>query len=283
MINSRDEPHADGAKYRRLHVIVGDSNMAHAATYFKVGATAMLIRAAAEGLVLPDFELRDPPAAIREVAHGWRTAHPVELADGRRIRPAEIQAAFYETAQAAADARGPVSAEEEFVLDLWRRALRAWERLDFDGLETELDWLAKWRLIERYRERTGASLDDPRVLRLELAYHQLGLGLNEMRAKLEAGGNLWRGIGHGDISWAVSQPPAGTRARLRGRFVAAASGAGREYTVDWVRLKLGQDVPVAIMDPLDATNAAAERLIERAGPPGPVSGQFGEILALAGR
>ncbi|MDR1187350.1 MAG: proteasome accessory factor PafA2 family protein [Bifidobacteriaceae bacterium] len=336
MINTRDEPHADGTRYRRLHVIVGDSNMSGAASRFKVGATALLLRAAQHGIELPDLELANPVHAIREVAQGWRQGHPIALADGRSIRPAEVQWLYFEAAQAAAalvgsggsagQPLGPAGdgragyplgqsadqagdqwvsqhlnqavgrasdrsvrqcgdqasgrsngqpgsqsavqaaaqrAEDQVVLDLWRRALTAWDRLDFDradGLATELDWLAKLRLIERYRERTGAALADPRVLRLELAYHQLG-GQDGLREKLEESGNLVSGIGQDEIAGAVAKPPSTTRAHQRGRFIAAARAAGQEYTVDWVRLKVGQGEAVNLIDPLDAANPAAERLI----------------------
>ncbi|MDR2565711.1 MAG: proteasome accessory factor PafA2 family protein [Bifidobacteriaceae bacterium] len=255
MINTRDEPHADGGRFRRLHVIAGDSNMADPAARLKVGSMSLLLRAATDGAALPDVELAEPVRAIREVAQGWREAHPIALADGRTIRPAQVQWAYFQVARAAAE-----DEEDQAVLDLWERTLTAWDRLDFDGLETELDWLAKWRLIERYRERTGAGLADPRVLRLELAYHQLDAG-GGLRAKLEAGGNLTSGIGQREIAAAVVEPPATTRARLRGRFVAAAQAAGREYTVDWVRLKLGQAEAVTLADPLDSADPAALALI----------------------
>jgi proteasome accessory factor A len=282
MINTRDEPHADGQLYRRLHVIAGDSNMAEAAARFKVGATSLVLRALALGLELPDLELANPVAAIREVAQGWREAHPIALATGRTVKPAQVQWCYLEAAQAAAAEAG-MTAPDRAVLELWERALTAWDRLDFDGLETELDWLAKLRLIERYQERTGAALADPRVLRLELAYHQLGA--DGLRPKLEAGGNLAHGIGQLEIARAVTEPPPSTRAHLRGRFIAAARAAGREYTVDWVRLKLGRRRALTLLDPLDPADPAARALIRQieslsaAG----VTGELDAIMAAAGK
>jgi proteasome accessory factor A len=312
IINSRDEPHADGERFRRLHVVVGDSNLSAAASAFKFGSTRLVLRALQQGATLPDLELDNPVHAVREVASGWRTAHPIRLATGRTVKPAQVQWCFLEAAESAAE-----SGEDRAVLDLWERALTAWDRLDFDGLETELDWLAKLRLIERYQERGGAWLADPKVLRLELAYHQLGPG--GLRPKLEAGGNLAVGIGRMDgigrtggaggtdgtgrtdgTGWtdggradgigpvgagrAVTEPPATTRAHLRGRFVAAARAAGREYTVDWVRLKLGRRRAVTLLDPLEAADPAAEALIGEleALPAAGAPGEFDAILDQAG-
>jgi proteasome accessory factor A len=287
IINTRDEPHGDGRRHRRLHVIVGDSNMAGAAARLKVASMVLLLRAAAGGGQLPDLELAHPVQALRQVAQSWpaaqgRGAHPIALADGRTIDPVTVQWRFFAAAEAAA-----ASPSETAALDLWRRTLTAWDRLDFDGLETELDWLAKWRLIERYRQRTGAALADPRVLRLELAYHQLD-AQGGLRQKLEAGGHLADVIGHRQAAAAVTQPPPTTRAHLRGRFVAAARAAGREYTVDWVRLKLGQAPAVALLDPLDSADPAAEALIAglegaAAAAESAPTNEFDQIMAEAGR
>jgi proteasome accessory factor A len=264
MINTRDEPHADGQKYRRLHIIVGDSNMSQAATFWKVGATALVISAAAAG-ALTGLELADPVRAIREVSHGWREARVIALADGKTIRPAEIQRICLDAARAfgpdggGALGVGPLPpAESARVLSLWERALDAWDAGDFGGLETELDWLAKLRLIDRYRQRSGAVLADPRVARLELAYHQLGPG--GLRGRMEASGALARVIAPGEAARAVLEGPSTTRAGLRGRFVAAARAAGAEYTADWARLKLG-DRTASLLEPAAAAYPEAERLI----------------------
>jgi proteasome accessory factor A len=276
MINTRDEPLADGDKHRRLHVIVGDSNMAEPATRFKVGATKLVLRAARRGLRLPDMELADPPAAIREVSHGWRDAHPVELKAGGRVEPAAIQREYLQAVRAVAE--GP---EEADVIVLWEKALTAWETREFDGLETQLDWLAKLRLLERYRERTGARLADPRVARLELAYHQLGP--EGLRPKLEASGLLARVISPEAAARAVTEPPGTTRARLRGEFVRAARAAGREHQAEWTRLRLEESKPVETPDPLDNRLAAAEDLIRalRAAPRRGTVLEFDSVLERA--
>jgi proteasome accessory factor A len=256
MINTRDEPHADGNRFRRLHVIVGDSNMSQAATAFRFGATSLVIRAVGEGHSFKAWALADPVRAIREVSHGWRQARPVRLADGRSVRPVEIQRAYLEAANEVASC-----GEDTAVIGLWRRCVDGWERLDFAGLETELDWLAKLRLIERYRERSGLPLADPKVIRLTLAYHQLGpVGL---RGKLEAADLLWSGVDQLDAAKAVLQPPPTTRAYLRGRFVRAARAAGSTYSADWTRLKLGEYPPVVLLDPLEPGDQTALDLINQ--------------------
>jgi proteasome accessory factor A len=256
MINGRDEPHADGERFRRLHVIVGDSNMSQAATRFKVGALRLVLRGIEQGRVVPELELAKPVAALREISHRWRQPQPVELADGRHLKPADIQAEYLRFAEPLAQ-----TAEERAVIDLWRRAVDGWQRADFAGLETELDWLAKLALLDRYRQRTGEPLASPKVARLALAYHQLGE--NGLRPELERTGLLATVVEPAAVRQAMGNPPDTTRARLRGQFVAAARAAGEEYTVDWVRLKVGQGQTVSILDPLDSHNQAAERLIER--------------------
>jgi proteasome accessory factor A len=255
MINARDEPHADGKRYRRLHVIVGDSNMSGAATRFKVGSMRLVLRGIADGGKVPALELANPVTALREVAHGWRDRQGLTLADGRTIKPVDIQEAYLALAERCVE-----TSEEREVTELWGRALTAWRSGDFDGLETELDWLAKLRLLERYQARTGLPLGHPKVLRLELAYHQLDQ--HALRPKLEAAGQMAQIVQPAAVRQAMRYAPQSTRAGLRGRFITAARNAGREYSVDWVRLRLGRAGSVALLDPLDRWNEAAELLIE---------------------
>jgi proteasome accessory factor A len=262
MINTRDEPHADGRKYRRLHVIVGDSSMAPATTMLKTGATDLVLRGLEEGCPMPSLELDNPVAAIREIAHNWERPHPVKLADGRSVTALELQEAYLEAVAALA-----ATDWDHRVVDLWTRALAAWRAMDFEPVATEIDWVIKHRLIQRYQARTGASLLDPRVQRLELAYHDVGPA--GLAAKLQAAGAMTQVTPPGAAARAVLQPPATTRAAQRGRFIRAARAAGRDYTVDWVRLKLADGPAVSVWDPLDHDNPAAAALIDALGDPGP--------------
>jgi proteasome accessory factor A len=251
MINTRDEPHADGQKFRRLHVIVGDSSVAGATTMLKVGATDLVLRALEQGVALPDLELDNPVAAIKEIAHGWETQHPVPLAAGGTITGLQLQVAYFEAA-------APLAANDwdRRVVDLWARTLAAWERMDFDPVATEIDWVIKHRLLQRYQAKhPGVSLLDPRVQRLDLAYHDIGpAGLG---GKLRAAGAMARVVEPAAAARAVLQPPATTRANARGALIKAARAAGLEYSVDWVRFKLADGPAVSVWDPLDAANPAA--------------------------
>jgi proteasome accessory factor A len=198
------------------------------------------------------------------------------LASGASVRPALIQQAYLDAARQVSQTEA-----DQHVIGLWQRTLDAWETQNFAGLETELDWLAKLRLIERYRERTGAALADLRVRRLELAYH--ALGPTGLRPQLEAAGALASVIDLSKMQRAVLEPPPTTRAHLRGQFVAAARAAGREYSVDWVRLKLGEGPALTLLDPLDNHYAPAQNLLKDLAAVGgtPVQTEFDQILARA--
>ena len=149
------------------------------------------------------------------------------------------------------------------MLDLWGRTLKAVESGDLSSVDTEIDWVIKKKLIDRYAERHGLDLSSPRVAQLDLTYHDVrpGRGLYSL---LAAKGQASRVVTDDDITTAVTVPPQTTRARLRGEFVAAAQDAARDYTVDWVHLKLNDQAQrtVLLKDPFKATDERVTKLIE---------------------
>ncbi len=151
IINTRDEPHADAEHYRRLHVIVGDSNMSETTTMLKVGATDLVLRMVESGQVLRDLSLENPIRAIREISHDTSGRRTVKLANGREMSALDIQSEYYERARDFADRNDLTSPVHKAVLDLWERTLRAISSDRLDLVETEIDWVIKHRLIERYR------------------------------------------------------------------------------------------------------------------------------------
>jgi proteasome accessory factor A len=258
MINTRDEALADGALYRRLHVIVGDSSMCQATTLLKAGSTDLVLRLIEAGAALPQMDLASPAHAIRSISHG---SGNVALRDGREVSGTDIVEAYLDCVETyQADDAGPHPTDAA-VLDLWRRAVGALRSGNLAQIERELDWAIKKRLIERYRERTGASLLDPRVARLELAYHDIGP--DGLLQRLEESGAAVKVVTEEQVRAAIVQPPANTRAALRGRFIAAARTAGTDYSVDWVTLKLGEPhrASVDLLDPFATADGRVDALI----------------------
>src|SRR6188472_2537959 len=149
IINTRDEPHADAERYRRLHVIVGDSNMCETTTMLKVGSAALVLEMIEAGVALRDFTFENPIRAIREISHHTTGRKLVRLAGGGDISALDAQVDYYEKAVEFVEKRGndPVTVR---VLDLWRRTLTAVETQDFAKVDTEIDWVIKRKLFQRY-------------------------------------------------------------------------------------------------------------------------------------
>ena len=263
IINTRDEPHADAELYRRLHVIVGDSSMAEPTTLLKVASTDLLLRLVEAGVPVRDMTLENPIRAIREISHDMTGMHPVTLANGRTVTALDIQEEYLARVSDFVSIELGPSPETKHVLDLWERALRALRTGDLTLVDRELDWAIKYRMIERYRATHGLELADARVQRLDLAYHDISRteGLYNLMA---ARGLVERVTTDLDVFEATSRPPDTTRAKLRGDFVRAAQEARRDYTVDWVHLKLNDQAQRTVLckDPFRSVDERVDRLIE---------------------
>jgi proteasome accessory factor A len=263
IINTRDEPHADAERYRRLHVIVGDSNMSEATTLLKVASTDLVLRMIEEGVVMRDLTLENPIRAIREMSHDMTGRRRVRLVNGREASALDIQTEYLSRARDFVDRRGISTPVLARVLDLWERGLKAVESGDLSLVERELDWVMKYTLIERYRERHGLSWGDPRVAQLDLAYHDIhrGRGLFYLLQRRDA---VSRVTSDPAIFRAKSVPPQTTRARLRGEFIKRAQERRRDFTVDWVHLKLNDQAQRTVLckDPFRSHDERVHRLIE---------------------
>ncbi|MFD0903765.1 Pup--protein ligase [Actinomadura sediminis] len=261
IINTRDEPHADAERFRRLHVIVGDSNMSEATMLLKVGATDLVLRMIEAGVVMRDLTLENPIRAIREVSHDMTGRRKVRLANGREASSLEIQKEYFVKARDFVDARGG-DATAKRVLDLWERTLRAVETGDLDLVSREIDWVMKYQLIERYRRKYDLPLSSPRVAQLDLTYHDVhrDRGLYYL---LERRGGAERVTRDLDIFEAKSVPPQTTRARLRGEFIRKAQEKRRDFTVDWVHLKLNDQAQRTVLckDPFRSVDERVDKLI----------------------
>jgi proteasome accessory factor A len=261
IINTRDEPHADAERFRRLHVIVGDSSMNETTTLLKVGTTDLVLRMIEAGVVMRDLTLENPIRAIREVSHDVTCRKRVKLANGREASALEIQHEYHAKARDFVTRRGsdPVA---ERVLDLWGRTLTAIETGDLDLVAREVDWVTKYQLVERYRAKHKLPLSSPKVALLDLAYHDVNRdrGLYYL---LERKGAVERVSDDVTITEAMDVPPQTTRARLRGEFIRKAKEKRRDFTVDWVHLKLNDQAQRTVLckDPFRAVDERVEKLI----------------------
>ena len=266
LINTRDEPHADAERYRRMHVIVGDSNIAQGSTLLKVAAMDLLLDYLEHGGELGDLALADPMRAIRDTCHDMSGGVLLERVDGRTITPLEMQAEHLGRLRDHVAQDIEVTALHTAALDLWERGLQALRLQQPELVDTELDWAVKQRLLTRYCQRHDTDLTDPRVRRLALAYHDVSAG-GGLRQRLEGAGLLRRFVDEETCRRAVNTPPATTRARLRGAVVARAEDLRRDVSVDWVGVRLDDGVcsPVTLNDPFCAVDERIDALLESMG------------------
>jgi proteasome accessory factor A len=262
IINTRDEPHADAEKYRRLHVIVGDSNMSETTTLLKVGAADLVLRMVEAGVVLRDMTLENPIRAIREISHDMTGRKTVRLANGREASALDIQKEYLDKAFDFVDRRGLGTPVVKRVLDLWDRTLRAVETGHLDPVDREIDWVIKYKLLDRYMSKHNLELGSARIAQLDLAYHDISRqrGLYYL---LERRGMVDRVCNDVAIFEAKNLPPQTTRAKLRGDFIAKAQEKRRDFTVDWVHLKLNDQAQRTVLckDPFKSVDERVERLI----------------------
>jgi len=261
IINTRDEPHADAERYRRLHVIAGDSNMSEYATFVKIGTMVALLQMVERDVVFRDLTLENPIRAIREVSHDITCSRKIKLANGRELSALDIQWEYLDRAMRFARSPG-FPPQVQRAIDRWEHLLTGLEK-DPMTLDREVDWVMKYRLLERYSETRGIPLSDPKLSMMDLAYHDVdrSRGLYYM---MERKGLVDRVVSDEKVAESVVKPPQTTRARLRGSFIKAAKAKKRDFTVDWVHLKLNDQAQRTVMckDPFKAHDERVDKLIE---------------------
>jgi proteasome accessory factor A len=260
IINTRDEPHADAERYRRLHVIAGDSNMSEYTTYVKIGSMVALLQMLEDEVVFRDLTLENPIRAIREISHDMTCRRKVRLANGRELSALDIQWEYLERVMRYMRASA-LSPEVERAVAMWEHLLTGLEK-DPLTLHREVDWVAKYHLIERYKMRHGLPLSSAKLALIDLNYHDV----NRERGlfyTLERAGLVDRMVTDASVTKAMTDPPATTRARLRGEFIRAAKLKRRDFTVDWVHLKLNDQAQRTVLckDPFRAYDERVDRLI----------------------
>lgn len=261
IINTRDEPHADSERFRRLHVIVGDSNMSEYTSFLKIGSTACLLRMIEDPSVsLRDMTLENPIRAIRDISHDITCRRKIRLASGRELSALDVQREFLDRALKYADTTG-FPPEEERALEMWEHCVSTIEN-DPLKLDREVDWVIKHKLVEGFRERHALALDDARVQLLDLQYHDIDTERGVFN-RLERRGAVARLSQESDVIRAMDDPPQTTRARLRGEFIRVAKLKRRDFTVDWVHLKLNDQAQRTVLckDPFKSHDDRVDKLI----------------------
>jgi proteasome accessory factor A len=261
VVNTRDEPHCDPEKYRRLHVIVGDANMSETATFLKVGTTALVLAAIETGAVPSDLALADPVAEMKLVSRDPSLGHTVETTDGRRMTALELQWTLLEACDKMlrnCDV-DPLGGEGEEILGLWGEVLTMLET-DSPVLREIVDWVAKWRLIEGYAARHGLDEASPRLKAIDLQYHDLRL---DRCLSLRAG--LRVVADPGAVREAVSAPPIETRAWFRGEVLRRWPESVVAANWDSVVIDTGGEtlLRIPMMEPLRGSRDAVGSLLAR--------------------
>jgi Pup amidohydrolase len=260
IINTRDEPHADPEKYRRLHVIVGDANMCEVAQCLKLGTTAIVLKMIEDGF-LPDLSLVNPVAAVHAVSRDVSLTKELELADGRRMTAVQLQVHYLELARKYVDREDDTPDNREMI-ERWSSVLEALER-DPMSLSRQLDWVAKLRILEGYRERDALDWGDPKLRAVDLQYHDVRRDKG-LYHRLERAGKVERLTTDQAIERAVMEPPEGTRAYFRGRCIGRYPQAIAAASWDSLILDTGRDAlqRIPMREPLRGTRAHVEELLE---------------------
>ena len=261
IINTRDEPHADAERFRRLHVIVGDSNMNEWTSFMKVGITDLVLRMVEANTVMRDLTLENPIRAIREISHDVTCRKRVRLANGRELTAIEMQNEYYERTERFLERRDPDPVAKQLLIE-WREALDALTAQEPEQLVRKVDWVTKQMMIDRYREKHGLPLSSAKVALIDLSYHDVNRSRG-LYYLLERQGRVERTAGERDIQRAMREPPQTTRAKLRGDFIRMAKQKRRDYTVDWVHLKLNDQAQRTVLckDPFKSVDERVEQLI----------------------
>jgi len=261
IINTRDEPHADPERYRRLHVIVGDANMADVSNYLKMGTMALVLSMIEDDYIDRDLSLDGPVLAFRKISRDLACRETIRLKDGRALTAADLQWEYLTRARTYFETR----AHEPWVDDVMTRWASVLDRLakDPDSLDREVDWVIKRRLIESYREKHHLSWSDSRVAMIDLQYHDIRPSKG-LFYKLEESDAVERLVTEDEVSKAIYDPPKDTRAYFRGMCLQKYSDEVVSASWDSVifDLKEGPLKKIFMLEPLRGTEAHVRQLFE---------------------
>ncbi len=259
IINTRDEPHADPERYRRLHVIVGDANLCEVTTLLKVGTTAIVLKMIEDGF-LPDLTIAEPVRALHEISRDITCTHEVTLDDGRRVNAVQLQWEYLEHAKKYVE-REDDTPENRDVLERWEAVLTELED-DPSTLHRQLDWVAKHRVLQAYRDRDGLDWNDPKLRAIDLQYHDVQRDKG-LYYRLEAAGKIDRLTTDDEVERAMMHPPEDTRAYFRGRCIDKYPDAIAAASWDSLIVDTGADAlqRIPMREPLRGTKEHVEELL----------------------
>ncbi|WP_370963422.1 depupylase/deamidase Dop [Amycolatopsis sp. cg9] len=263
IINTRDEPHADADKYRRLHVIIGDANMSEYSTYLKVGTTALVLDLIESGIRFDDLKLDEPVKAVHQISHDPTLKAKVALANGKKYTGLDLQFAYHEIASLNLERTGADQASKE-VLRVWGEVLDALAR-DPQECADRLDWPAKLRLLEGYRQRDSLAWGAPRLRLVDLQYSDVRLAKG-LYNRLVTRGSMKRLVTEEEVLAAVTTPPSDTRAYFRGRALEKYAASIAAASWDSVIFDVGKEslVRIPTLEPLRGTKAHVGKLLDNA-------------------
>ena len=262
IVNTRDEPHADPDRYRRLHVIIGDANMSEPCTFLKLGATALVLSMVEDGFLPDPPALAAPVGALHAISHDLTARLAVELKDGRTATAVQLQWHYFELANKYCEERdGPAWAAQ--VLPLWERVLVALEDDPF-SLDGVVDWVTKYRLLSRYVDRDGLAWNDPKLKLIDVQYHDVRQDRG-LYNRLAAAGRVERLLDEEEVRRAMTNPPEDTRAYFRGRCLAKYRDQVAAAGWDSIIFDVGKDTlqRVPMMEPGRGGRSMTEALIDR--------------------
>jgi proteasome accessory factor A len=265
IINTRDEPHADADKYRRLHVIIGDANMSEYSTLLKVGTTALVLDMIEAGVRFDELRLAEPVRSVHRISHDPGLKTLVELTDGRKMTGLDVQRAYFEKAQKHVENTLGADVDEATaeVLTLWGEVL---DDLTRDPMSTadRLDWTAKLRLLEGYRERDGLNWNSGRLALVDLQYTDVRMAKG-LYNRLVTRGSMKRLVSEDDVVAAMRRPPEDTRAYFRGRCLERYPTEVAAASWDSVIFDLGREslVRIPTLEPLRGTRRHVGELLDR--------------------
>ncbi|MGZ4148176.1 MAG: proteasome accessory factor PafA2 family protein, partial [Actinomycetota bacterium] len=258
IINTRDEPHADPEKYRRLHVIIGDANMNEVATYLKLGTTALVLKMV-EDEYLPDLTLGNPVSSLHQISRDLTCTESVRLADDRRLTAVQIQWEYLERAKKYVEQEDDTPANAE-LLQRWESVLAALET-DPSTLHRQIDWVAKLRVLDGYRERDGLDWSDSKLRLIDLQYHDVRRDKG-LYYRLADTGKAERLVTDAEIERAIMEPPEDTRAFFRGRCISRYPQAIAAASWDSIIFDTGRETlqRIPMREPLRGTRTHVEQL-----------------------
>jgi len=265
MINTRDEPHANSDKFRRLHVISGDSNMSELAMLLKVATMDLVLAVMEAGAIPANMRVENPMKAIRDVARDLSGNATVELQGGQTLSAIETQRIYFELVSSNIERFDwELSELHKQALELWGEIIESFEQGDLSAYDSVLDWRIKLKLLEAFQQEQGLELASAKLAQVDLMYHELSSdrGIYNLLVKQD---RISQVVSDDAIGTATISPPQTTRAKLRGDFLTAAQLSNTSIATDWMHLKINLPVErsVSLPDPFSAQDVRVAELINQ--------------------